>query len=206
MRCFQLFYDKWYSNYIDGIDINKIKYVCISDEELKSFYKENGYVARKGSFIKSDDGTYEWIAPRGMHYLQFNKMMGMKYIIGIVNNNINRDTIISALAYVDDYKLFTEQDKFITYFSTVETNVYFRGMGLFKELILNSYDFINHNQHILISGESIMGKKCNFYRSINDIYREKGFKMDIRSDTDNFDENEYYNFLKNHNYIKVKKR
>ena len=199
-------FDKWYDNYIDNIDLNGIEYLNINDDELKVFYKENGYIPKDGNFILSDDGSYGWVSPRGMHYLQFNYMPGMKYVIGTCKNNINKNTIISALAYIDDYKLFNEQEKFITYFSTLETNIYFRGMGLFKNLVKNSYSFINPNQHILISGESIMGKRCHVYRNIRNIYKNNGFKMDIRSDTDDFVEDEYYDFLKKNGYIKVRKR
>ena len=131
--------DKWYLNYIDGIDINRTEYFNINDTELKILYEENGYILKEGDFILSDDETFGWVSPRGMHYLQFNNMPGMKYIIGLCKNNINKMTVVSALAYMDDYKLFTEQSKFITYFSTVETNLYLRGMGLFKKLIKNSY-------------------------------------------------------------------
>ena len=198
--------NNWYKNYIEGANISDIRYLKLSDDELKEFYNKNDYIPREGYFTLADDGTFGWVAPRGMHYLSFDNMYGMKYIVGVADNSASKETIISALAYIDDYKLFNEQSKFITYFSTVETNVYFRGMGLFKDLIRNPYEFINPNQNILISSESVMGKRCNVYRNIIDIYRNMGFMMDIRSDSDDFDENEYYEFLKKNNYIKIRKK
>lgn len=198
--------NNWYENYIEGANIDDIRYLNLSDVELKEFYQENGYIPKDGYFTLADDGTFGWVAPRGMHYLSFDNMYGMKYIVGVANNSANKMTIISALSFMDDYKLFTDQVKYITYFSTVETNVYFRNMGLFKDLIKNSYGFINPKQNILISSESVMGRRCNVHRNIVDIYRNMGFNMDIRSDGNDFDENSYYEILKKNNYIKVKKR
>ena len=70
----------------------------------------------------------------------------MKYVLGTVDNNINKKTIVSALIYCDEYKMFSNQRDFITYLSTVETNTYFRNRGLYYDLISSSFRFIKPNQ------------------------------------------------------------
>lgn len=198
-------YDKWYKEYIEGIDINNIKYINILSSELKDFYFNNGYDISSGNIIISDDASFSWTTPRGMHYLQFDNMPGMKYILGIVNNNINKKTIISALVYCDDYKIFSNQVDFITYLSTVETNMYFRNKGLYHDLIVNSFKFINQSQNILISEISNMGKKCHVYDSFIQIYKSMGFRMDISNENDFFNYEDYFEYLKKKNYIRIKR-
>jgi len=198
-------YDKWYKEYIEGVDINNIKYINILDSELKDFYFNNGYDISSGNLVISDDGSFSWTAPRGMHYLQFDSMPSMKYILGVVDNNINKNTIVSALVYCDDYKFFSDQLDFIIYLSTVETNIYFRNKGLYHDLILNSFKFISQSQNILISEISSMGKKCHVYDSFIRIYRMMGFKMDISNESDEFNYDKYYEYLKKNNYIRIKR-
>ncbi len=143
--------------------------------------------------------------PIGMYYLNFESMPGMKYVLGIVDNNIKKKTIVSALVYCDEYKIFSNQKEYITYLSTVETNTYFRNRGLYYDLIINSFKYINHNQNILISEISNMGKKYHVYDSFIQIFRSKGFTMNISNESEEFDEVLYFENLNNNNYMRVKK-
>ena len=51
-----------------------------------------------------------------------------------------------------------------------------------------------------------MGRRCNIYKNIIQLYKDFGFTMDIRSDEDEFDIDKYYSFLENSGYIKKRTR
>ena len=195
-----------YKNYIEGIDISNIKYINLTNDELMNFYIENYYDNKNIIIAGIYDDSKNIINPIGMYYLNFENMPGMKYILGIVNNNINKKTIVSALVYCDEYKMFSNQKGYITYLSTVETNKYFRNRGLYRDLINNSFKFINPNQNILISEISNMGKRCKVYNSFVQIFSDKGFEMNISNENDNFNRDLYFDLINNVNYIKVRKK
>ena len=188
--------NKWYKDYIEGVDISSTNYLNFTNEELLNFYRTNYYDIYDGGLVSSYEDSIGWLSPIGMYFLNFEKMVGMKYVLGIADNSINKKTIVSALCYIDDYILFPEQIKYLTYLSTVETNYFFRGMGLHKQLIDNSYQFIPKDQNILVSELSKLGIKYRIDILLEKIYRSNGFRMDIRSDTDCFNEESYFNFLR----------
>lgn len=188
--------NKWYKDYIEGVDISSTNYLNFTNEELLNFYRTNYYDIYDGGLVSSYEDSIGWLSPIGMYFLNFEKMVGMKYVLGIADNSINKKTIVSALCYIDDYILFPEQIKYLTYLSTVETNYFFRGMGLHKQLIDNSYQFIPKDQNILVSELSKLGIKYHIDILLEKIYRSNGFRMDIRSDTDCFNEESYFNFLR----------
>ena len=194
-----------YKNYIENIKIENIEYINLTNEELMKFYIDNYYDCESDTLAQIYDDSIGLNCPIGMYYLNFESMPGMKYILGIVDNNINKKTIISALVYCDEYKMFSNQKKYITYLSTVETNMYFRNMGLYYSLISNSFQFINHNQNILISEISNMGKCCHVYESFIKIFRSKGFLMDISNENNDFDKNSYFEIINSDGYAKIKK-
>lgn len=188
--------NKWYKDYIEGVDISSTNYLNFTNEELLNFYRNNYYDIYDGELVSSYEDSIGWLSPIGMYFLNFEKMVGMKYVLGIADNSINKKTIVSALCYIDDYILFPEQIKYLTYLSTVETNYFFRGMGLHKQLIDNSYQFIPKDQNILVSELSKLGIKYRIDILLEKIYRINGFRMDIRSDTYCFNEESYFNFLR----------
>ena len=181
----------WYKDYIMNINLDNITWIKLNSHELVTFLKDNYYDINKSSYVHDIDK----FQPYGMTYLTFDELYGMKYILGIVKNNINKYTIVAAICYNEDYKMFSDQHEYITYFSTIETNIHFRNMGIASKLIRESYNFINHNQNILISGPSELGKKHNMIGKTIDTYRRLGFTKDIRSDLGTFDINEYHDLL-----------
>ena len=116
--------DKWYKDYIAGINIRNVEYLNFTNDELLNFYIKNYYDIKTGEFVSSFDDSIEWLSPIGMYFLNFEKMIGMKYVLGITDNLINKKTIVSALCYIDDFVLFFEQIKYLTYLSTTETNFF----------------------------------------------------------------------------------
>ena len=167
-----------------------------------AFFDNNYFDMSNYSFV-FDKGNLD--VPIGMHYIEFTEMPGLKYILGVINNNIDKKTIVAALGYVDDYLLFNDQKEFITYISTVEVNRYFRNMGLCKELIDRaSLLFININQNILISELSEMGRLSHVDKIFVNTLTSYGFDKDFRSDNYNFDVRKYHEFIRKDKH-KVKK-
>ena len=194
-----------YKNYIEGIDISKIEYINLTNNELMKFYMDNYYDNKNGTLAETYDDSLGWSSPIGMYYLNFMSMPGMKYVLGVVNNNINKKTIVSALVYCDEYKISSTQSGYITYLSTVETNMYFRNRGLHSELINNSFRFINPNQNILISEISNMGKTCHIFNTFVKIFRNNGFVMDISNESMDFDINLYLEHLNKNSHRRIRK-
>lgn len=201
-----MFSEEKYLNYIKGIDISNIDYINLTNIELRKFYIDNYYDSKTGTFAESYDDSLGWSSPIGMYYLNFSNMPGMKYILGVVNNNINKKTIVSALIYCDEYKIAAKQKKFITYLSTVETNMYFRNRGLYRDLIIKAFNFIDQDQNILISEISDMGKCCHVYDSFIKIFRDRGFYMDIRNESYIINNEMYLDYLNNPVRIKSKNK
>lgn len=184
-------FDKWYKEYIENIDIKNIEWIKMNADKLAKFLKDNYYDATNKSLVYDNEN----FVPYGMYYLNFFGLPGFKYILGITDNNIGKKTILGCIAYIDNYKLFDNQIDYITYFSTIEVNKFFRGLGIATNLIKETYKYINPYQNILISELSPMGRESNLLNKTIDIFRERGFYMDIRSDIDNFDFEEYHDLL-----------
>ena len=184
--------DKLYHDYVMDVDYKNIDWLNFSTNEMADFLKANYYDETSHHYITGENKFTLY----GMCFLNFGKLAGMKYIIGASPNNIGKYTIMAALIYTDKYKMFSDQRNYITYFSTIETNKFFREKGINTELIKNSYKYVSHFQPILISGLTSMGEKHNLLNKTIEIYRDLGFLYDIRSDMENFDMIEYHEELR----------
>ena len=107
------------------------------------------------------------------------------FLLGIVDNNIGKKTIVSSIIYLDSYNLFKDQDKPLTYISTVEVNSYFRNKGIFTKMCQELLNFINPEQHILTSHQSRMGEKIHLVDKFTKILMDKGFQNYILKDYHN---------------------
>ena len=167
--------EKWINDYINDVDISKIEWVKFDIEQLMNFYDENYWDKDVWKYVVSDvDSTFE--SPIGLHYLNFNYTTNYSFLLGIVDNKINKKTIIAAMVYLENYYIFNNQQTPLTYMSTVETNSYFRNKGIYKKLCEVAINFLNPNQHILISKESDIGSKCQVAKKLKEALVEKGFK------------------------------
>lgn len=177
---------KWYNQYIKDIDINKISWIILTDDELQTFYKENYFDKENNSYVYTTNLDKQ--NPFGLFYLTFDSLAGLKYLLGVVPNNINKLTIIAALAFNDNYYLYSDQQEPITYISTVETNKYFRNQGIFKQLVLKAIEYNPSYQNILFSDESDMGKLCHVEEIATKLLQSSKYPKDARSDTKNFND------------------
>lgn len=103
-------------------------------------------------------------------------------MLGVVDNSIDKKTIICSIVYLDRYFIFVKQQEPLTYVSTVEVNSFFRNQGVYKKMCDIFFDFINPNQHILTSRQSEMGKKCKVYEILKKAAIKKSFEKCILED------------------------
>jgi len=174
-------FNKWLHNYIEDVDISNIEWVKLDFNELRIFFNENYFDEDENIYVVEDDFNI----PFGLYYLTFNSFCDKyNYLLGIVDNNIGKKTIVSAIVYLEDYYFFAAQDIPVTYVSTVEVNSYFWNNGIYKRMCDEFVKIINPNHHLVISEESEIGRLCGVVRNMNkSLYNNGIFKECI---VDNF--------------------
>ena len=173
--------EKWIKEYISDIDLNKIEWLKLNSSELDEFYKENYLDKSVWEYVHGDDvNIYPCLL--GMRYLNlYTPSDGKKYsfFLGVVNNNINKKTIVSDIIYIDKYYFFDNKDKPYTYISTAEVNSYFRRLGLYKLMCSEFIKYINLNQDIITTEETIMGNMCHTFDYLKSILNDNGFNNNV---------------------------
>lgn len=180
---------KWEREYINNLNINNIEWIKLDKNELEKFLLDNYYDSDFSCYVLSDDGFFG--VPIGLNYLSFeygNRYSNYNFILGVIDNNINKKTIVAVIIYIDKYYLFTEQTLPITYISSVEVNSYFRNKGILTEMTEELINFINPNQDILVSEESELGRRCGVYSKIRNNLFNKGFTNYIWIDNNDYNE------------------
>ena len=170
--------EKWENEYIKNIDIEKIEWVNLNKEELGEFFDQNYLDKDVWQYVRDKNANKLYPTLLGMTYLNLNNPLDSQeynYLLGVVNNNILKKTILCATIYLNKYYLFTNQEYPVTYISIMEVNSYFRNMGIYKMMCKELINFINLEQHILTSTESIKGKKIGTFKILKDILINKGF-------------------------------
>lgn len=173
-------YQKWKHNYIDNLDLTKIKWVKLNTEELNAFLYENYFDEEEYRYVNDEFNTTPFDVPLGMHYLSFNfNCNEYSFLLGIVKNNIGKYTIVATIIYLENEFIFSDQKDPVTYISSVEVNSYFRNQGIYKKICERFIDYINVNQHLIGSRESEMGAKCQAFEKLKKIIIKKGFQQSI---------------------------
>ena len=85
-----------------------------------------------------------------------------KYFIGTIKNNIDKETIVGCISYFNYHKIYGN----VNYISTVEINYFYQGMKLLNELYKNFINELDFDKDIMITNESMIGRKCHV---INDL-------------------------------------
>ena len=168
---------KWIKNYIEDIDLEKIEWIKLDCNQLNAFIEENYLDKDNWEYVTDNEGIYPTLL--GMSYLNiYNPFNDKKYsfLLGVANNNINKKTVICATIYLDEYFIFTDQDRPVTYISTIEVNSYFRNKGIYKKMCEQLINFINPNQHIVTTKQSEMGAKYNLVKIFKEILELKNFQ------------------------------
>ena len=190
--------NKWIKEYIDNINLNDIKWIKLNASKLNIFFNDNYLDKEIWQYVYDKDANKLFPTPLGMSYINFNSPINDKtssFLLGIVDNNIKKKTIIAATIYLDEYYLFTDQIQPLTYIITAEVNYYFRNLGIYKKMCKELYNYIKLNQHILTTRESELGKICHTYKILKESLLASGFNQKIFEDNNCQCNQELYNLL-----------
>ena len=200
----QLF-NKWKHEYIDDLNLDNIEYLDLSQDELYMFLDDNYIDKATNSYASNQKLTN---TPIGLvflnHYLRSDNSIEKRYLIGVANNNKGTKTIISVFKYCNNYYFFEEQKVPLTYIISIEVNQYFRDMGHFNRIVLESLNHIDINNPVITTVESEMGSRIGTIRKLKEIYYNNGFDKDIRRISESNDE--YIEMLKGNKPLLIKKQ
>ena len=172
-------------DYIEDVKLSKIKWVSLDAEGLEDFFRDNYLYLKKGEWVLSDKQSYRPIV-FGMHYLSLYSPQDyygkFNFLLGTVKNNRGKRTIVASAQYLNDYYIFREQKKPLTYISSMEVNSYFRNKGIYKKMCKELASHIRPDQHIVTSRESEMGAKCHTFEILERKLIENGFENQIFED------------------------
>ena len=186
---------KWIREYTLGIDISNIEWMLLDNNETRQFFEDNYLDSETWNYATDDLIDHK---PVGLHYLSFNRdCVNMKHLIGVCKNMIGKKTIIACITYVDDYRIFCDQGKPLTYLITAEVNKYFRNKGLSKVLFDAFAKVINPDLHLLSTPESEMGSECHVFETLRQSLLNNGFDKSITIDdhTDYISSREYHDII-----------
>lgn len=196
---------KWIREYTLGIDISNIEWLLLDNSEMSNFFHDNYLDSETWNYATDDLIDHK---PVGLHYLSFNRdCVNMKHLIGVCKNMIGKKTIIACITYVDDYRIFCDQGKPLTYLITAEVNKYFRNKGLSKVLFDAFAKVINPDLHLLSTPESEMGSECHVFETLRQSLLNNGFDKSITIDdhTDYISSREYHDIICD-NVMQLKKK
>lgn len=163
--------DRYYRNYIDGINIDEIEFKTFTYLELQQFFMVNYYDTDNNQLVCWNfDGSFY---PFGMTYLEFSiPCKDNSYIVGLVKNNIGKETIVFCLEYNDNYAIFSEEEKSMAYITFIETNHYLKKRGILKK----SLDYIKKQfrgySTVVLTSMSGEGSNIDLFQRIVDLFED----------------------------------
>lgn len=190
--------NRWINDYIKNIDLENIEWIKLNCDELDSFLEQNYLDKNEWEYVYDENADNIYPTLLGMTYLNFNNTINNKsysFLLGVVNNNINKKTVVCATIYIDEYFMFEEQTIPVTYISSMEVNSYFRNKGLYKKMCEALINFINPNQHIIATKQSKMGIKYNTFKILSNILISHGFEKRIFEDNYGLINSELYDVV-----------
>lgn len=175
-------YNKWYNNYIEGVNLTEVEWKKFNFNQLMCFLHQNYYDEEYESFVMVRDENNNFL-PIGMTYLSFDKLNSRdEYLLGLVKNKKGTKTIVACMIFKSKCLLEYDSIRPVTYIETIETNRYFHFNGLFTQMIRLLPQFIDNNQNIIITPNEGVGKLIRVNEKIKGILIEQGFACDIRSE------------------------
>jgi len=175
-------YNKWYNNYIEGVNLSEIEWKKFNFNQLICFLHQNYYDEDYESFVMVRDENNSFL-PIGMTYLSFDKLdTSDEYLLGLVGNRKGTKTIVACMIFKSKCLLEYDSIKPVTYIETVETNKYFHFNGIFTKMINELPKFIDNSQNVLITPDEGIGKEIGVNERIKTILLAEGFTKDIRSE------------------------
>lgn len=178
-------FNKYYRDYILGVDLNNIEFRSFTYDELLKFLDENYYDNdfNKAVYWQPDGFT----APFGMYYLDYvSSPVDSIYMLGLVNNQKGTKTIVFCMIYDKTYGPIDEPEDKIGYISFIETNYFFRNKGVFKTSLLKIKEVFKDYATVVISPESVTGSKISIIQRLTELL---GDEVQVMG------EEEYFEFL-----------
>ena len=190
--------DKWVRDYTMNVDISNIEWIKLNGKELGNFFEENYLDKEEWEYVLDEDANSLFPTPLGLSYLTLNdpqSELPYNFLLGIVDNNIGKKTIVSDIIYLDEYFIFGDQIEPLTYIASVEVNSYFRNRGIARKMYSAFFDVARPNQHVLTSMLSDMGKRYNLLELTKQVALEKGLKKQIFENNHNLNYTQIYELL-----------
>ena len=189
---------KWINNFIKNVNLEKIEWIKLNATELDAFLENNYLDKDEWEYVHDENANSLYPTLLGMNYLNINSPINDKeysFLLGIVDNCIGKKTIVAATVYLYEHLIFTDQDRPVTYISTMEVNSYFRNMGIYKKMCEELFKHIKHEQHIVTTRQSDMGLKCHVLSSLKEILISMGFQNSIFEDNDGLIKSELHDVI-----------
>ena len=189
---------KWYNDYIKNVNLGNIQWIKFNANELDTFLEKNYLDKEVWEYVHDENANSLYPTLLGMNYLNINSPLNNKeysFLLGIVDNNIGKKTVVAATIYLDEYIIFTDQEIPVTYISTMEVNSYFRNREIFKKMCDVLINFINPDQHIVTTKQTEMGLMCKTFDTLQMTLISNGFINSIFEDNNDMIHSELHDII-----------
>ena len=189
---------RWINNYIKNVNLDEIEWIKFNATELDTFLEDNYLDKEEWEYVHDENANSLYPTLLGMNYLNINSPINDKeysFLLGIVDNNIGKKTIVAATIYLDEHLIFTDQERPVTYISTMEVNSFFRKRGIFKKMCEMLINFVNPNQHIVTTKQTEMGLMCKTFDTLQMTLISNGFINSIFEDNNDMIHSELHDII-----------
>lgn len=195
--------EKLIPEYIEGVDLSHIEWLNLDAKQLYEFltknytYEEDGERQIVGNFDESKFNDRD-NSPLGFKYLSYKDPEGYdnlpdvpqhdsnNYLIGVVNNNAGKKTMVAALTYERQAKsVYYEQTLPVTKISITEVNSYFEQPEIYKQMMEAFIDVADKENNIVMIllaeclNEDEIQKDCNVFAMLQEAAIDKEFPMSV---------------------------
>ena len=172
---------KWLVEYMVPLDEKKLNeqivWLNLTGEQLFQFLMKN-YVDNNKQVMWHVNYLPTAL---GMRYISFLHATGFNYLIGVITNNVGKQTIVASLCYQNDKICSISQEKTVNYIQNIEVNSFYQGAGLFKILASKIKDVMDFNKDFVITDEEDDGIEFHTIERITKILREQGYNGGVFS-------------------------
>ena len=126
--------EKWFDEYISNIKLDNIIWIKFNAYDLNEFLVRNYFDKEEYEYVTELNNNTLYPSILGLQYLNTsipNILENYNYLIGVVENNIHKKTIVAALVYSNNYHLDQEQ---VTHIFSIDTNKYVKNVSLYQEM------------------------------------------------------------------------
>lgn len=189
--------EKWFDEYISNIKLDNITWIKFNALDLNEFLVRNYFDKEESEYVTELNNNTLYPSILGLQYLNTsipNILENYNYLIGVVENNIHKKTIVAALVYSNNYHLGQEQ---VTHIFSIDTNKYVKNVSLYQEMF-NVFLKNISSQRIIIprTYDKELGiDVCSF---IKEAALENNFNNDITAYGHNLIESNIYKEERTH--------